>query len=221
MIFWVAGAFLWGMMTPYMARRFAKFMPTTLACAVVELLRIEKRGKNYRKTDLYKKLVWRSVMAGLINAMLTLGVWVFLAKPELATVYVWVLLLAAEIDIRMFVLPDILTIPLMIIGIAAAYAGFGVVTIDESVWGALAGYFLPAAVSLLVVWYRRDAFGGGDIKLLAAVGAWLGVEGLLYVIAVASVLGLVTAAVQKKRELAFGPMLAVAGIAMMFWIGIK
>ena len=85
---------------------------------------------------------------------------------------------------------------------------------EDSVVGAMIGYFLPVLVCLFIVWYKKDAFGGGDIKLLSALGAWLGVESLLNVIAMASVLGIIYAIVRRKSSLAFGPMIAVAGIAV-------
>ena len=71
---------------------------------------------------------------------------------------------------------------------------------------------MPVLVTLLIAWYKKDAFGGGDIKLLSALGAWLGVESLLNVIAIASVLGIVYAILKRKSSLAFGPMIAIAGI---------
>lgn len=218
MIWWILGAFVLGFLTPYMARRFAKFMPVTLAGAVVELLRQEKRHKDYRKNKLYKKLLWRSVVFGLLNAILTGAAYLWFARPEMMIIFMWFLFLLAEIDKRMFVLPDILTIPLLLLGLAAAYAGRSSIAIDDSILGALAGYFLPVAVSLLIVWYKKDAFGGGDIKLLTAIGAWLGLVGLLLVITVASVLGLLVALVQRKKSIAFGPMLAIAGILVAFMI---
>jgi prepilin signal peptidase PulO-like enzyme (type II secretory pathway) len=70
--------------------------------------------------------------------------------------------------------------------------------------------------SLLIAWYKKDAFGGGDIKLLAALGAWLGAEGVLYVMVTASVLGVLYAWCCHQKQVAFGPMLALAGIAVAF-----
>ena len=50
-----------------------------------------------------------------------------------------------------------------------------------------------------------NAFGGGDIKLLAAVGAWLGLLPVVYTILAASVLFAVFAFVMRRRDGAFGP----------------
>ena len=213
-------AFVFGFCVPYMARRFNKFMPATFAGALVELFRHEKKLKAIRKNKLYKKFMWRSLMCGLVNALI-----IFLAlhftttiNPAFLTLYICLLLLMAEIDFRSLLLPDILTVPLLLSGLLAASFDMGFVTVNESVLGAFAGYFLPVAVSLLIVWRKKDAFGGGDIKLLAAIGAWLGVEGLLYVIMVSSVLGILFAIVMRKKVMAFGPMLAIAGIGVAFWL---
>ena len=219
-MFFVLSAFVFGLFVPYMARRFAKFMPATFAGALVELLRVGKKNKRYRNTPEFKKLMWRSFMFGIGCALL-----VFCAQKHFGlygfgfvVAYLWILVLLAEIDFRMFLLPDILTVPLLLSGLLAASFDMGFVAINESVLGAFAGYFLPVAVSLLIVWRKKDAFGGGDIKLLAAIGAWLGVEGLLYVIMVSSVLGILFAIVMRKKVMAFGPMLAIAGIGVAFWL---
>ena len=60
---YVGFAFLFGLFIPYMARRFAKFMPATFACAMVELCKPGKKDKNIRQTRLYKNFVWRSIMS--------------------------------------------------------------------------------------------------------------------------------------------------------------
>ncbi len=209
-------AFVFGFCVPYMARRFNKFMPATFAGALVELCRREKKVKAIRKNKLYKKFMWRSFMCGVVNALIV-GCGVYFTtsiSPAFLTLYICLLFLMAEIDFRSMLLPDILTIPLLLIGLFVACFGLSNMQMEDSVVGAMVGYFLPVLVCLLIVWYKKDAFGGGDIKLLSALGAWLGVESLLNVIALASILGIVYAIVKRKSSLAFGPMIAIAGIVM-------
>lgn len=209
-------AFVFGFCVPYMARRFNKFMPATFAGALVELCRREKKVKAIRKNKLYKKFMWRSFMCGVVNALIV-GCGVYFTtsiSPAFLTLYICLLFLMAEIDFRSMLLPDILTIPLLLIGLFVACFGLSNMQMEDSVVGAVVGYFLPVLVCLLIVWYKKDAFGGGDIKLLSALGAWLGVESLLNVIALASILGIVYAIVKRKSSLAFGPMIAIAGIVM-------
>lgn len=191
-------------------------MPATFACAVIELFRREKKLKSYRKNRLYRKFFLRSVMSAFVAAGAT---WVSLVHFDtfglvFFEAYVLILLLLAEIDNRIMLLPDILTIPLLLLGVWASSLDMGLVSVTESALGAIVGYFFPTVVSFLVVWYRKDAFGGGDVKLLSAIGAWLGVDGLLYVILVASLMGIIYALLKKRSMLAFGPMIAMAGIVI-------
>ena len=209
-------AFIFGFCVPYMARRFNKFMPATFAGALVELFRREKKLKTIRKSKLYQKFMWRSFMCASVTALVTaLGIYhTTTIAPAFLTLYICLLILMAEIDFRSLLLPDILTIPLLLAGLFVACFGASNMQIENSVVGAIIGYFLPVLVCLLIVWYKKDAFGGGDVKLLSALGAWLGVEGLLNVIAGASILGIVYAMIKRKSSLAFGPMIAIAGIVV-------
>ena len=216
----IVSAFVFGLFIPYLARRFAKFMPATFAGAVVEIFHPGRKVRNYRKLKLYRCFLWRSLMSGVVTAAVTLAAYKHFGTYGFGftAAYLWIVLLLAEIDFRTYFLPDILTVPLLILGFAASSLDMGFVTAAESSVGALAGYFLPVLASLLIVWRKRDAFGGGDIKMLAALGAWLGIEGLLYVIAAAALGGIAYAAFKRQRTVAFGPMIALAGIVVAFWL---
>lgn len=220
MVSYVVAAFLFGLFIPYVSRRFAKFMPATFAGAVVDVLSFRKKAKSYRKTKLYQAFCLRSVGFGFLSAFVVWGAYFHFGSMGLvfSTAYFLMLLLLAEIDSRTCLLPDILTVPLLILGFFVAVSGKGFVVPEEAAFGAVVGYFLPVLASLLMVWYRKDAFGGGDIKLLAALGAWLGVEGVLYVIVLSSFFGIGYACLKRRRVLAFGPMLALSGIVVAFWL---
>jgi leader peptidase (prepilin peptidase) / N-methyltransferase len=130
----------------------------------------------------------------------------------------WWLLALGWIDARRFVLPDALTLPLIVLGLAAAGA-LAPVELPDRVVGAAFGY-----VGLwLVAWiYRRlrgrEGLGLGDAKLLAAAGAWVGASGLPSVLAGAAIAGLVAAGgmmlvgrrFDRYSALPFGPFLAAA-----------
>lgn len=223
-MYYTLAGLAFGFLIPYIARRFAKFMPATPGYALWQLFCFGKRvsdekiqsSLHYHK--LRRELFYRSVMSGLFTAVLTYMAWRQWDVPNLGwkLFYFWTLLLLAEIDYRMYLLPDILTVPLLIIGFVAAVFGFGWIGAEESAIGALSGYFLPAIASLLVVWKNRDAFGGGDIKLLAAIGGWSGPERLLYIIILSAVIFLLIALFRQKRSGAYGPAAAVAAIIVAF-----
>ncbi len=130
----------------------------------------------------------------------------------------WSLLALAWIDWHTLRLPDALTLPLMALGLAAAWADSSA-ALASGLVGALAGY---AALFGLSVIYRRlrgrEGLGQGDAKLLAAGGAWLGWQALPWVVLLAALLGLAVAGLHRMRggeltaqtALPFGPPLAAA-----------
>jgi leader peptidase (prepilin peptidase)/N-methyltransferase len=139
----------------------------------------------------------------------------------------WALLLAAWIDAETFILPDLVTLPLVLAGLAVtAWQVPGALT-DHAV-AAAAGY---AGFRVLNAGYRalrgRDGLGAGDAKLLAAAGAWLGLGALPWLIFFAAALGIIAYAVagrigktlQPSQQIPFGPALAVAffGLRLAGW----
>ncbi len=143
------------------------------------------------------------------------------------------LLAGAWIDARTRLLPDSVTLPLLWLGLLFN-AGDGLVPLAQAVWGAAIGYL---ALWLLNAGYKllrgRDGMGGGDMKLLAALGAWLGAGMLLPVVFLAALFGLLTACIRwsGQREVPFGPALAAAGWlvflgygqtaqALLAWLGV-
>lgn len=127
-----------------------------------------------------------------------------------------VLLVLALIDIFCGLLPDALTLPLMWAGLLAAWAGIGV-SLHEAVPAAAGGYLLLWAADRAFLFFRgRAGMGHGDMKLLAAIGAWLGWAALPGVLFTACVAGMVFAFLWRGKtawqgSLAFGPFLALAG----------
>ncbi len=138
----------------------------------------------------------------------------------------WHLIALAFIDWRCRLLPDQLVLPLLWLGLVAAALGVGAgVAPADAVLGAAAGYLTLRGVGEL---YRllagREGMGHGDFKLLAALGAWTGWQGLLPLIALASLggvlFGLAWAAVDgwdRNRPIPFGPFLAGAGFVSLLW----
>lgn len=148
----------------------------------------------------------------------------YLAAERFSDIYIvwylgliWTLLLLTEIDNRMMLLPDILTVPLLIAGFAYSVFVSQWVIPAESVLGAVTGYMLPVVASAFLVWKNKDAFGGGDIKLLAALGAWLGMELVIYTMILASVLFVLYALARRMRVGAFGPAITIAAIMIAFY----
>src|SRR4029077_11636243 len=94
----------------------------------------------------------------------------------------WWLLALGWIDLRCWLLPDALTLPLIIAGLVAGFL-FNPDQLTDRALGAALGYLTLMAIAALYRAFRdREGLGGGDAKLLAASGAWLGATALPEVI---------------------------------------
>lgn len=134
----------------------------------------------------------------------------------------WTLLALALLDARHLWLPDRLTLLLLAAGLAAGALGLAPALADRAI-GAAVGL---AALALIASAYARlrgrDGLGMGDVKLLGAIGAWLGWQPLPLVVTGAAALGLVVvalrllrgAAVRATDRLPFGTLLAAAAFAV-------
>ena len=120
MIYALSGL-LFGLLIPYMSRRFAKFMPATLAYALYRIVKpvrrvsAAKRHGSWQYTKMMSQYRWRSVMWGILTAALSYGAFYEWGSQFIwwKLIFIWLLLLSAEIDFRLLLLPDILTIPLL------------------------------------------------------------------------------------------------------------
>jgi len=129
----------------------------------------------------------------------------------------FLLVILAGIDWRSHLLPDVLTYPLLGLGLGLAWAGVGV-TPAAAIGGAVAGFvFLYVCAAVFKRLGGREAVGRGDMKLLAALGAWLGAGSLVWVLALACVAGVVVAMWRQRTfrphgDYPFGSFLAGAAL---------
>ena len=159
----------------------------------------------------------------------------------LAAVVLWsvwgaALLCCLLIDHKYFLLPNVLTYGLLLMGLCASAAPvIGLQLIDQSLLQSAGGAATAWCSLSLVAWvYKRttgqDGMGQGDIKLFAALGAWLGLAALAWVLLGASLAGCVAALLQRQRHnlakratavdlgldpgaIAFGPYLVISAVA--------
>jgi leader peptidase (prepilin peptidase)/N-methyltransferase len=136
----------------------------------------------------------------------------------------WTLLALGWIDALWLRLPDSLTLPLLLAGLAQCW----VLTPARLADHALAAIAAWAGLRGVALVYRRlrhrDGLGAGDAKLYAAAGAWIGLAGLPYVLLIAALLGLAAAGAGRlagqrltlASRIPFGPPLAAA--IFMVWL---
>jgi leader peptidase (prepilin peptidase)/N-methyltransferase len=97
--------------------------------------------------------------------------------------------------------------------------------LSDAIYGAVAGYLILWLMNQVCRWWlKRDGLGYGDLKLLAACGAWVGWQCLPLILTIASSVGLLLAVIfcrgedLKGKSIPFGPPLALAGIIVLLWL---
>jgi leader peptidase (prepilin peptidase)/N-methyltransferase len=133
-----------------------------------------------------------------------------------------VLVALAGIDWDTTLLPDDMTLPLLWAGLVASAVGW-TIPLPDALWGAVVGYLsLWSIYWLFKLTTGKEGMGFGDFKLLAALGAWLGVKMLLPIVLGASLIGAVvgiamklSAALREGGYVPFGPFLAGAGLVVL------
>jgi len=141
-----------------------------------------------------------------------------------ALVFTWALIALTMIDIDTQLLPDVITLPLLWLGLIVNQLG-GFASLEDALWGAVAGY-----LSLWSIYWGfklltgKEGMGFGDFKLLAALGAWLGWQLLPIVVLLSSLVGAVIGigmilvlGRDKNIPMPFGPYLAIAGWIAFIW----
>lgn len=167
----------------------------------------------------------RYPLVELATALLSvLVVWQFGVGIQALTglMLTWVLIALTGIDFDTQLLPDSLTLPLA--GLGLFVNAFGVfVSPVQAIFGYVVGFLcLWVVYKLFLLVTGKEGMGYGDFKLLAALGAWLGVAMLPLIVFLSAVVGSIIGVILLKRAgesrpFAFGPFIAIAGmVALLF-----
>ena len=129
------------------------------------------------------------------------------------------LLTASVIDLYHQIIPDVITLPGIIIGLAAS--GF---ILPSGIKSAFFGALLGGGLFFVIAVASRGGMGGGDIKLIAMIGSFLGLTDVLITIVLSSFIGSVVGILMmvmfgkgRKYKIPFGPFLAIGGIMSLFF----
>jgi leader peptidase (prepilin peptidase)/N-methyltransferase len=137
-------------------------------------------------------------------------------------IFVWGLIVCTFIDFDHMILPDEFTLSGIVIGLLGA-----ALNPDRGFWDALGGVLLGGGFLWFMAWLYfsltgNEGMGGGDIKLLAWIGAVLGVQSVPYVIVVSAVVGSIVGLLLswKQRQglktmIPYGPYLAFGAVSFL------
>jgi leader peptidase (prepilin peptidase)/N-methyltransferase len=174
---------------------------------------------------------FRYPLVELLTALIALalhGRFGFSLEFLVAFYFACTLLAIAYIDLDHQIIPDVLSLPGVGVGLVAApllHPGTWLDAIQAAVLGALLG----GGILFAVAWtYERstgrEGMGGGDIKLLAMVGAFLGWQGVLLTLLLGSLVGsvigvsiMVARGADAKLAIPFGPFLSIGAFVALFW----
>lgn len=181
-------------------------------------------------------IAWRYPMLEALGGVAGgFAVWRFGFGVEgaLFAVLLLALLTLTVIDLETRLLPDRITLPLLALGLTAAAVGYGP-SAGAALAGAAIGFGLLTGLNQVSRWAMgQDGMGGGDAKLAAALGAWLGASSLVWALLLAfaagAVFGVALRAVgaigggkaattsvggAPAGSIAFGPWLAFGGVVV-------
>ena len=135
-----------------------------------------------------------------------------------AAVFFLVLLIVSLVDLRTYMIPDSLLITGILLGAPLLFWSQGL----AGVIGAALGVLTGGGILLLIVIITKGGMGGGDVKLAAFMGAFLGFQGTLTAFFIAFITGglygvflIMLRKKQKGDEIPFGPFLAFGGMVAM------
>lgn len=128
------------------------------------------------------------------------------------------------IDFHHQIIPDVISLPGIVFGFAASFVLAGITWQDSALGLLFGGGIFYAIAAGYYLFAKRAGMGGGDIKLLAMIGALLGWQALPFVIFCSALLGSVIgigAMIQQgkggKTVVPYGPFLAVASYLYLFF----
>lgn len=179
-----------------------------------------------------KRIGWRYPFVEVIGGLIVVLAAMRFGEDNLrvvvlASAFAGGLLAASAADMARYVLPDVITLPLLWLGLLANIGGH-FASLEDAVWGAAGGYlFMFVLAESAEFCIRRPALGRGDCKLFAAAGAWLGWQDLAFVLFGGAFLGMLLFVVRQlirgkalsagRGYVPFGPCIATAAAIMLFY----
>lgn len=173
------------------------------------------------------KISWRYPLVELLTALLSLFLFLKFGLTLIFLIFfifTAVLIVITFIDLDYQIIPDVLTLPGIPIFFLLAIFVVKIPWLEALIGLLIGGGVLFAIAFVYELITKREGMGGGDIKLLAMIGGFLGWKSLIFILLFSSFFGAIvgiTAMIIKKQDMKyavpFGPFLSAAAVAYLFW----
>jgi leader peptidase (prepilin peptidase) / N-methyltransferase len=201
-----------------------------------------KCGKSIRPYDNIPVLSWlilrgrcrdcgesisaRYPLVELLTALLSLAMyWMYGPSPAYLAAFLFAtaLIVITFIDFDHQIIPDVISLPGIPVFFLLAVFVMGIGFLDALLGILIGGGFLYLIAVGYELLTKREGMGGGDIKLLAMIGAFLGWKSLFFVVFMSSILGaavgialILIKGKDMKYAVPFGPFLSIAAVLYLF-----
>jgi leader peptidase (prepilin peptidase)/N-methyltransferase len=134
------------------------------------------------------------------------------------------LIVITVIDLYHQIIPDVISLPGIGAGLLISLINPNITFLDSLIGVLLGGGSLFLVATIYQWLFKREGMGGGDVKLLAMIGAFLGWKAVILTILLSSLIGSITGILimilkgkDSKYAIPFGPFLSLGAVIALFW----
>ena len=167
------------------------------------------------------------LVTGLLSVALLIRFNIFNHQFPLYFIYMVfaaALLCVSFIDLKHQIIPDVISLPGILAGFIVSFFSYHVTWLHSLIGILIGGGILYIVALLFEILMKKEGMGGGDIKLLAMIGAWLGWKAVPFVILVSSLTGLLLGGASLvlskqgiRSRIPFGPFLSLSALIYIFY----
>ena len=227
-----------GFFIPVLSRFLMKFYPCSMHSYFGDILKFyfnKKRRKQklnkhklniLKKQYLFNKILWGTLYLILFTLLDILIPNYINSNYPLTLLFILLFLLgfSSNIDTRCRLIPDIITFPMLMTSFLIAsytqnngiFTTLNISTLD-SIYSAIGAYILCFALALIFYFKNPYSFGGGDVKLISAISAFIGFANLSWILIFSFVIALFMLILKKERYVALAPLVFISFIMWIFF----
>ena len=227
-----------GFFIPVLSRFLMKFYPCSMHSYFGDILKFyfnKKRRKQklnkhklniLKKRYLFNKILWGTLYLILFTLLDILIPNYINSNYPLTLLFILLFLLgfSSNIDARCRLIPDIITFPMLMTSFLIAsytqnngiFTTLNISTLD-SIYSAIGAYILCFALALIFYFKNPYSFGGGDVKLISAISAFIGFANLSWILIFSFIIALFMLILKKERYVALAPLVFISFIIWIFF----